>query len=297
MKSWLRAVAFLFALLAVQAHAAGIPSASPAPSNIYSLDYTTAIQPTYETLAGKVSVSCALTPGQTTLVLLIVGQSITADSAPTPYTPTNATAHQLNISDGNCYKAIDPLLNTTGQPPDGMTWGGSYPSRLADNIITHAKFQRVIIVYADIGGTSVNDWSPLGPWSGRLRVALLRIRSMGWVGSANVTFRAIYDQGQGDVALGTSQAAWQASFQQVKATINAFGLGSPKICMPNDTLFSGVQSPTIRAAQQASWDNVQVFSGGDFDTLTGTNRQADGTHPSDLGAANMAAKIEPCVAP
>lgn len=287
-----------FFLIVNSALAAGF-SSSPAPSNIYSLDYTTAAQGNiYSDTSGKGGVqSASITGGQSTLVLLVVSQSISASSTPTAYTPTNALAQQLNINDGNVYKAIDPLLGTTGQPPSGSTFGGSVTSRLIDSIITASKFARVIAIPVSIGGTTVNDWSPLGPWNGRLRVALLRIRSMGWIGNPDVTFRVLYDQGTNDNTAGTSQAAWQASFQQVVAFINSFGLGKPKICIAQDTMASNVTSSAIRAAQSAVVDNVQIFSAGDWDTLTGGTNRQDGTHLTDAGAASAAGLARPCVAP
>lgn len=265
-------------------------------TDIYALDYATPTQPWYTDTSGKGGAQSA-TISQPTLVLLVVSQSISASSTPTAYTPVNALAQQLSIIDGNVYRAIDPILGTTGQPPSGTTYGGSVLSRLADQIITDGKFSRVVIVPAVIGGTSVKDWSPDGPWSGRLRVALLRIRSMGWSGDANVTFRVLYDQGQQDVVLGTSQSAWQASFAKIVGTINGFGLGTPKICVAQDTMVSNVTNSTIRAAQSAVVDNVQVFSAGDLDTLTGTTNRQDGIHLTDAGAVNAVAILKSCIAP
>lgn len=288
-----RIILVLAALLAASsAFAASIYATSPAPTNIYALDQTYSAT-IFTNTAGKVSVSSTISGP--TLVLLIAGQSICASSSPTSYTPVNANAHALNIADGIVYKATDPLLGTTGIT--ASTFGGSWPSRLADKIITDAKFPRVILVPVCIGGTAIFDWTPSGVWNGRLRVALLRIRSMGWIGNANVTYRAVWDQGQGDTPPSTTtQQQWQDRFAQVVTTINSFGIGAPKICVPQDT-WAGGPNATIRAAQAAVVDNIQIFSGGDLDTLTGANRQVDNLHLSDLGAANAAALIEPCVAP
>lgn len=270
----------------------GILVPAPGPTNIYALDQTYSAQ-IFSDTSGKVSVSSAIS-GKT-LVLLVVGQSICASSTPTAYTPSNANAHALNIADGVVYKATDPLLGTTGMT--ASTFGGSYLSRLANKIITDGKFPRVILVPVCIGGTAIADWTPAGIWNGRLRVALLRIRSMGWVGDPNVTFRMIWDQGQGDIG-GTTQAAWQSSFQQVVATINGMGVGRPdKIVVPQDTWNGSTSNAIIRAAQAGVVDNVQIFLGGDFDTLTGANRAPDNLHLSDAGAAAAAAIIEPFIAP
>ena len=277
---------------AVATSAGNLVAFGPGPTNIYALDQTYAATIFTDT-TGKISVSSVISGP--TLVLLIVGQSICASSSPTPYTPVNANAHALNIADGVVYKATDPLLGDTGITVS--TFGGGWPSRVADNIITHGKFPRVILVPVCIGGTSIIDWTPAGVWNGRLRVALLRIRSMGWIGNVNVTYRAVWDQGQGDTPpINTTQAQWQSRFAEIVTTINSFGIGAPKICVPQDTWAAGANA-TIRAAQAAVVDNIQIFSGGDFDTLTGANRQGDNLHFSDLGAANAATLIEPCIAP
>ena len=48
----------------------------------------------------------------------------------------------------------------------------------------------------------------------------------------------------------------------------------------------------IQAGQAALVDNVNVFFGGDIDSLTtATNRQADGTHLNDTGAASATTAI------
>ncbi|MDI1264039.1 MAG: sialate O-acetylesterase [bacterium] len=291
------ALAALVAFACSAALAANLGGFTSTPSNLYDLGYNPSAQAWYTDTSGKTSVSCSITGGQSTLVLLVVSQSIPANSAPTAYTPSNATAHALSVIDGNCYRATDPLLGGTGQPPSGATFGGSYVSKLADKIITDGKYQRVIVVVSSIGGTSAADWAPTGPWNAHLRTALLRIRQKAYVGNADVTYRVLYDQGTTDAVNGTSQANWQASFQQIVGTINGFGLGAPKICVSIDTMATNATNATIQAAQQAVVDNVQIFQAGNLDTLTGGNRQADGTHLSDTGTTNAAALNEPCVAP
>lgn len=237
---------------------------------------------------GKTVVSSSITGGEATLVLLALGQSLTTNATPTPFTPTSPKVHNLNIYDGITYRAVDPLLGTAGT-------GGNYLSRLGDKLISDGSFARVILVPAAIGGTYIHDWIPSGLFDHRARVALKRIRAQGWVGNADVTFRVLWEQGQGDTAagIGTLQAIWQARFQQIVGTINGFGLGTPQITVPKDTMVANVIDATIRAAQAAVVDNVQVFAGPDFDTLTGVTNRSDGTHPSDTGADNFASLIQP----
>lgn len=57
------------------------------------------------------------------------------------------------------------------------------------------------------------------------------------------------------------------------------------------TLNNIVTSATIQAAQAAVVDNVVTFQSGNIDTLTTGNRQTDGTHLNDAGAAGAATLI------
>ena len=59
---------------------------------------------------------------QTELAVLSLGQSLSANVNGPPFRPAGHVSN-LNIFDGKCYAAADPLLGTTGN-------GGSYLSRL-----------------------------------------------------------------------------------------------------------------------------------------------------------------------
>jgi hypothetical protein len=53
-----------------------------------------------------------------------------------------------------------------------------------------------------------------------------------------------------------------------------------------------VTNSTIQAAQAAVRDGVNIFAFDNMDSLTGANRQADGTHLSAVGAiANATQKV------
>jgi hypothetical protein len=233
---------------------------------------------------GKTSASMSITPSESTLVLLGFGQSLQTNHTPTGYTPTtNATkVLQLNIYDGAGYRAVDPLLGTNYTSDEG-----NYLTLLADRMVTAATYAKVILVPAAIGGTMISDWTT-GNLSHRLHVALLRIRQQGWIGNADVTFKVLFHLGQTDHGAGTTQAAWEASYATLKNIINTHGVGTPQIFVPQCTMVSSVTSSTIRAAQAAVVDNVQTFSGGDIDALTGANRAADGTHLTDAGISAVA---------
>lgn len=211
-----------------------------------------------------------------TLVLIAAGQSIGANSAPTPFMPVNSTVDMLNPYDGLVWGAKDPLLGATGS-------GGNYTTRLADKLVTDGKFARVIIVSITSGGTSAFDWSTNGVQNQRLRVACNLIKSLGWIGNANASFGIIYDQGQQDASIATAAATWENEFANIKASIEGLGCSIPWF-VPTDTMLTNVTNATIQGAQAAVVAS-SVYAGPNTDGLTGANRQADGTHLSDLGAA------------
>lgn len=265
---------------------------APAPTNIYALTEWNSTG--FSDATGKSTVSGTISSGESTLVLMCFGQSIAASSAPTAYTPSNAKVHQLNIYDGLTYQAADPMMGLSGKAGGGF--GGSYLSRLGDKIIGDGKKSRVILVPISIGGTTINEWAT-GNLAHRLDVALLHLRAQQWIGNPDASLKVMLDIGQTDGANGTTQSAWLASFAKAVNRINKLGIGSPPIYVAQSTYQLSAANSTIRAAQAAVVDNVQVFAGPDLDTLTGADRQADGTHLSDAGADAAATLWRPIVAP
>ena len=128
------------------------------------------------------------------------------------------------------------------------------------------------------------------------RVAFLRIREKGWIGHPDVRFGILWEQGTGDTDAGTSQAAYQASWQEMRAAIDALGFTGKWFVAQESLTAGGVTSAAVRAAQAALVDNVRVFALGDTDALGGANRQVDGIHFSDAGNAAVATLFRPAIA-
>jgi len=244
----------------------------------------------YKTTSGLTARSPAINPALKTLILITAGQSIWASTNPTLYVPTNSSVvDQFSIYDGGTYNINAPLLGTTWVQGAGVF--GNLSARVADTLVTNAKFDRVIIVPIAIGSTTVADWAT-GVHFNRISVAMLRLASRGITpGMTGVTFAMIWGDGEQDNLNGTSQASWTASFATLKANILATGFNG-RIFVPQETYINSATSAAVRAAQAAVVDGSTVFSGGDFDTLTGsTNRQVSGTdaHMTDAGAASASA--------
>ncbi len=230
---------------------------------------------------GRTGASSAITGGEKTAVIIIPGQSNVANSRPSDYTVTQAKSHALNIYDGAVYVAKDPQLGADSTD-------GSFAGILADKLIVAGTFTRVILVPIAMDGSQVQDWTPRGPYFQRLRVAYLRCRANGWVGNADVHMLVLLGIGETDNVLNTTQANWQAYFQEMKAGLDGYGF-TGKYWVNKQSMSSNAVDATIQAAQAAVVDNVRVFACADVDSLTGgTNREADGTHLSDTGMTNMA---------
>lgn len=295
MKRFLFALALLLVVLPAHAQLVGFGSPTLATQSTISDLVTMQVNIVVSTgtvpntsIVGKTAASPNLSLN--TLVLFVQGDSIAANSLPTPHTPTNTTSVlQLNIYDSSTYQAKDPLLGTSAIA------GGNYLTYLADRLVTDGKFAQVILVPIDIGGTTSLDWTPAGMVHQRSRVACWLVRGKGWIGHANLKFGMIYGTGVNDggtvngVTPGTTQAQWQARYAAWRAAMVGYGCDFDTF-VPINTRLTNVVNTSIQAAQAAVVDNVRTFAGPNTDTLTatGSNLQADNTHLSDAGGSNNA---------
>lgn len=241
----------------------------------------------YGDVSGKTLRSSAINPAVRTLVLITAGQSQWTTITPSAFTPTNASAvDNFNIYDGANYNCSGPLLGAQYSPGRD----GNISARVADLLVTNNKFDRVIVVPVAIGASSIAQWDT-GTLAARIPVAIKRLAARNITpATTGVTFALIWGQGESDAFNGTSQAAWEASFANIKSAAVAAGF-SGRIFVVQETWGDGITYPTIRAAQAAVVDNVTVFAGGDLDTLDASYRQAGNQHFSDTGAAAAAALV------
>lgn len=227
------------------------------------------------------------------LILLLAGQSNCADLVPSAYTPSNPTKiDQLNVFDGAIRVASDPLIGTSYFPTLGP--GNAY-LRVADTLITNGKFDRVILVPLCVGSTKVSDWAPGGFYQDEVTVAMRRLAANGIVAGTNVTFAAIWAQGESDTDAATSQASYTTSLNAfITATRTAGFAGIWFVNVQSRSV--GVTSANVTAAQAAVVNHgSSIWAGANADALSGATcsasacRQADDTHWSNAGAASIAA--------
>ncbi len=265
------------------------PSADP--YNLFPLVPSVAasndIFPDWDNPNGKVAVDPALVPGQSTLVLVIAGQSLSTNCVPSPHTPTNALVHNFSITNGGCYKAQGTLLGCTGYHPNlpGNPWPtGHWGCDLGDKLINAGVCQRVILVPIGVGGSKMQDWAVGRANNDRIIVTARRLAKAGLTPSA-----FLWEQGESDTSPQTSQADYQTFFASMMTTIRAVWSTVP-VFVAKSTFINGISNATIRTAQAAVVNNAAgIFAGPDADTLTGSSfRQTDQTHWNAGGADGVA---------
>lgn len=233
---------------------------------------------------GKTRVSSVINPAIRNLITIDLGQSNFGNNMPSLYTVTNTgKVDNFNFNDGATYSASDPLL---GPARDSTSLGkGNNCGRLADKLLNANKFDRHIIAPIPISGSTAADWET-GIGKDRIARLVNRFNAKGWFSVGGTTIIVRVGQGEQDNFNGTTQTAYFNSWTNIIANARAAGLPSSIVWFfAQQTLINGTTSSAIRAAQAALVNHSSnIWAGPDADTLTGTNRQADNTHFSDVGA-------------
>ena len=239
-------------------------------------------------MTGRVEVSCALVPGERTAVLVFVGQSLSVNEVPTLYTPTQAKNHQINIYDGKCYETQEPLLGINVSGGAVTDKRGTWMSRLADNLIAHGYYDRVVIVPMAVGNTRVDQWASdtVAPYlKNNINVVALRLAADGLPPTA-----IFWGQGESDTSAGTTQAAYAASLATVIAAFNR-AMPAVPILVAREAYYYGATSAAILAAQDAAVNGTTVFAGENVESI-GPSMRYDNTHLSEAGADQRARLAE-----
>ena len=232
----------------------------------------------FKDAAGREPVAC-----EADRVILVFGQSLAANSGEGPHTSVG-DVRNLNIHDGRCYRARDPLLGPGGE--EGSIW-----SRLGDRLPGSTLFVPIAI-----GGGSINRWS-----EGDLRKRLARALEL-----ARPT-AIVWMQGQADARAGAAYAERRpAAFERegdgwtmkAEAYIAEFGEIHEAIRKRSDapiyvavsTKCGNAGSDAIRAAQREIPRRFAgVRQGPDLDALPPAALR-DGCHLSAQGL-EMAAEL------
>jgi hypothetical protein len=210
-------------------------------------------------------------------VLLIIGQSNGGNHGETRH---SARGHVYNFNpfDGLCYAASDPLLGATGD--DGSPWC------LAGDTLIEIGFARaVLLAPLCVGGATVADWAPGGPYHHRMTYCLQRLGQARFWPS-----HVLWHQGEANALYGTSATDYIASFRALAASLRGLGVAAP-IFVATASYFAipaGFEQhqETTRRAQAALIDAAAgIFRGPDTDII---RDRFDGCHMGKAGLEDHA---------
>lgn len=210
-----------------------------------------------------------------TAVIGILGQSNAANWGTGSYTPVNAKVHNLSVYDGGVYAAKEPLLGANGGK-------AGFGIRLADKLITHNKYDRVILAPFAVGGASVEEWSRTanGTLNHRIGVFKRRLDSQGLAAT-----HILWHQGETDYSLGTTQAAYTARLMEVIQTFRDLGINCPFYVAKASWTNGSVSAAVIAAQGAVVSPGNNIYAGPNTDTIGLVYRDAEGTHMLATGLA------------
>jgi hypothetical protein len=217
-------------------------------------------------------------------VFVVIGQSLSVNSIPTPYVPVNQAIDQINIYDGKFYKAKDPLLGINVSGGTVTDQRGTWMMRMADKLIADGTYDRVILVPMAVGNTRVGQWADpsQAPYLFNIiNTVGLRIRDAGLPCTA-----IMWGQGESDTIAHTSQASYASSLQKVIAEFNRAIPGCP-VLVAQESYYYGNTSAGILAAQASVVNNTTVFAGENVELIPSSGRY-DNTHLNEAGAEQRA---------
>jgi hypothetical protein len=204
-----------------------------------------------------------------TAIILIFGQSNGANSGAVPYKPTHRVLN-LNVFDGRCYVATDPLLGCT----EG---GGNFAGRLADILIERDAFDTVVLMPISIGGSRIEEWTSGGARHRRLQVAVKRAQDAG------ITFtHLLWHQGESNARHDPDYRVYVESFMNIHAALRAYGVAAP-VYVAQATVCDSPPNEIIRSAQRDLVNpKLGILAGPDTDTIAAEDR-FDRCHMAESG--------------
>jgi hypothetical protein len=209
-----------------------------------------------------------------TAVIVTLGQSNAANYALVRYTPQHDVLN-FDLYDGQCYKARDPLLGTSGT-------GGNFATPLADMLIERGLYARVIIAPIAMGGSTVEEWADEGMFNRRILVLIRRLSDAGLIPT-----QILWHQGEGNPGIGDSHGRqYRKNLLEVIATFRTYGMSAP-FFVALATKCGAYPRPNgdnIRDGQASAVNHLDnIFLGPDTDTLGDEYRDKEHCHFNAAG--------------
>lgn len=239
-----------------------------------------------EVSVGKTRSFPKLRVGENTGVFIVTGQSLAGSTAEGFYTPTNATkVDQINPLTGEMLVAVDPLASGTAAILS--TQRATPFLRVADQLVAAGKYDRVILIPCARGGTTI------AMWDAELFVHVVNAYRRALALGIPIT-AVLWQQGETDTVASTTQAAYVASFNSMRAKVVAAGCVAPWLLAKSTYVPGGVTSAPVRAAIASLVNGSSLFAGPDTDSL-GSGYRYDDQHWNAAGNAAAAALWTPTI--
>lgn len=231
-----------------------------------------------------------VTLGSTTAVIITIGQSNAEPAATGTFTVVNTTkVFNFSIYDGNIYPCINPILGAVYSPAQGSN---SINCQVPDSLVTAGTYAQAVVVPIAVGGTLCSDWVS-GVLQKRISVTLQRLSEAHMTAASGFTGDVwiLLHIGETDNQNGTARATLATCLRNLASTFSAT-TGSARFFVATESLIVNVTAVAVTGAQADAVASgcTTCRTGANWDSLTGgTNRQADGTHWTQAGAAAAAA--------
>lgn len=224
------------------------------------------------------------------LVLATSGQSMLANygSFSTVYNPWTGGVYELDTVTGNIYQVTDGSFPTMGMDGGSGAWAGrtSVLPYWADYLVAVGKASRVLIAAHNIGGTTAEQWCPVGTMYPRSVAVLQWLQGLGippnyWI---EMQGQAELDPSQSTACVSAQNYAnlrqwkWNALFAAGMTCTTVVGQGA------HWTNFSNVytaQYAIVKTGQVLSTQGISNIALGPDDDVWPDSQRVDGVHPSD----------------
>ncbi len=209
------------------------------------------------------AVDCASLPHEHRMVVLVLGQSNSANHAETR---ADGGPGVYSWHEGRCYEARDPLPGASGS-------GGSLWTRLGPMLRAANAADTVLFVPLGVTTTSVAQWDRHPVLVGRLEAVARALAAA----DIHVT-HVVWYQGEADSFKATSAQDYRRDFHRVLARLRALGIAAP-VYVPLATLCQKRSNPAVREAQRVLPDELAgVRPGPDMDAIFGAVHRYNGCH-------------------
>ena len=215
--------------------------------------------------------------GRNPAVLLAIGQSNIANHGGKQFSSGQAVFN-FNPFDGQCYPAADPLLGATGDL-------GSPLCILGDALINSGFAGSIVLCALAVGGATVANWAPGGPYHTKLTYALARLKGLGLYPS-----HVIWHQGEADALYSTSARDYVKAFYELSGSLRDMAVTGP-IFVAGASYFAlpegyQAQQREVRNAQQDLLSEANlILQGPDTDLI---RDRYDGCHFGATGLVQHA---------